>query len=106
MEFYPVFCIESGDLFSFCGGKDKRNAAQEFVFRIMRIRGATLGETVIVREDYRGKKLATFNTEDLLSRFSDRSYLKFQKLGDRIHFTKVPVSRSSCFFSFWIIYHS
>ncbi len=97
MEFYPVFCVESGDFFSFVGGKGEQDAAQQFVFRIMQIRDATLGETVVVREDYRRKKLATFNTEDILSPFSDRPDLKFRKLGDRIHFTKVPVSRSSRF---------
>ena len=105
MEFYPVFCIESGDFFSFVGGKDKQDAAQHFVFRIMGIKGATLGESVVVREDYRAKKLATFNTEDLLSPFSDCPDLKFQKFGDRIHFTKVPVSRSSRFEAWQGVFH-
>ncbi len=95
--FYPVFCVESGDLFSFVGGKNERDAARLYTFRIMRIKGATLGETVIVREDYRGKKLATFKTEDLLAPFSDRPGLKFQKENGRICFTKVPGSRSSRF---------
>jgi len=95
MESCPVFCVESGDLFSFCGGEDERDAAQEFVFRIMRIRDATLGETVIVRKDYRGKKLATFNAEDLLSRFSDRPDFKFQKVGGRIYFIKTPIPKAN-----------
>ncbi len=97
MEFYPEFCVESGDLFSFVCDKDEQNAAQQFVFRIMGINGATLGETVVVREDYRRKKLAIFNTEDILSHFSDRPDLKFKKLGDLIYFTRTPSPRSSRF---------
>ena len=92
MELNPKFCIESGDLFSFVGGKNEEDAAKWFIFKIIRIRDATLGETIIVREDYQGKKLATFKTEDLLL---DQSRLKFQKEGNRIHFTRTPFPRSS-----------
>lgn len=97
MELNPKFCVESGDLFSFVRGKDERDAAKEFISRIMGIKNATLGETIIVREDYRRKKLATFKTEDLLSPYSDRPELRFQKLGNQIYFTKTPFSRSSRF---------
>ena len=97
MKLYPAFCVESGNFFSFVRGKNERDAAQSFVFRIMRIKDAVLGETVVVREDYRRKKLATFNTEDLLSPFSDRPDLKFRKENGQIQFMRVPVSRSSRF---------
>jgi len=94
---FPTYCVESGDLLTFVGGKDERDAALSFVFRIMSIKGATLGETVVVREDHRGKQLAKFTTEDLLSPFSDRPDIKLRKEKGRILFTKVPIPRRSCF---------
>lgn len=97
MEFYPVFCVESGDLFSFVGGKDEQDAAKGFVVRILGIKGATLGETVVVREDYRGKKLAEFTTESLISMFPGLADTRFKKENGRIHFTKVPIPRRSRF---------
>lgn len=97
MKFYPMFCVESGDLFCFVGGKDERDAALSYITRIMSVKNATLGETIIVREDYRGKKLVTFSTENLLLPLADPLYLRFQKEGGRIRFTKVPIPRRSCF---------
>ena len=104
MELNPVFCVESGDLFSFVRGKDEQDVAQWFILLIMRIKGATLGETIVVREDYRRKKLAEFTTEKLLSSFSDRFDLRFRKEGGRILFTKVPIPRSSRFEAWQYVY--
>lgn len=97
MEFYPVFCVESGDLFSFAGGKDEQDAAKSFVARILGIKGAALGETVVVREDYRGKKLAEFTTENLISLWPGLADVRFKKENGRINFAKVPIPRRSRF---------
>lgn len=56
-----------------------------------------MAKRVIVREDYRGKKLAEFNTENLISLWPGLADIKFRKEGGRIHFTKVPIPRSSRF---------
>lgn len=95
--YYPLFYVESGDFFSFTAGKDEWDAAREFVFKIIRIKDATLGDTVIVRKDYRRKKLATFKAEDLISSFPGLSDIKLSKIGSRIFFSKVPIPRSSRF---------
>lgn len=100
-----MFCVESGDLFSFVAGKDERDAAKEYIFfRIMRLRGATLGEEVIVRVDYRGKKLAVFKTEEILSSFASQHLLRWQKIGDRIHFLRTHIPRRSRFEAWQDIY--
>ncbi|MEK7191971.1 MAG: hypothetical protein AAB646_00445 [Patescibacteria group bacterium] len=97
MKFYPVFCVESGDLFSFVGGKNEQDAAKWFVARILGIKGATLGETVVVREDYRGKKLSEFATENLILLWPGLADVRFRKEGGRLYFTKVPIPRRSRF---------
>lgn len=97
MKFYPVFCVESGYLFSFVGGKDEQDAAKWFVARILGIRGAALGETVVVREDYRGKRLAEFTIENIISLWPGLADVRFRKESSRIHFTKVPIPRRSRF---------
>lgn len=97
MKSLPKFCVESGDFFSFLYGEDEQDAAKWFVVRILGIKDATLGETVVVRGDYRGKKLAEFPTENLISLWPGLTDIKFRKENDLIHFTKVPILRSSRF---------
>ena len=105
MEFYPVFCVESDYFFSFVGGKDEQDAGKNFVARILGIKDATLGETVIVREDYRGKKLAEFTAENLISLWPGLVDVKLRKENGRIHFVKVPIPRRSRFEAWQGVFH-
>lgn len=97
MKWKPMFYVESGDLFSFNTGSDGQDAAKNFVAKILGIRGATFGEMIVVKTDYRGKTLARFTTESIFSLWPGLVDMKFEKKEGRIHIKKSCISRSSRF---------
>lgn len=97
MHFNPLHCVESGELRSFIGGRDARDAAMNFIMKVHHIKGVTVGEDVVVKDDYEGKTEAAFKLQDLLVPFSSYRDYKIRREGDRIRFTMARGAR----FEFW-----
>jgi len=89
------YYVESGDLFSFQREESPQRAAEHHVWEIMNVTKATLGEKIVVKNDYRGKVVATFSSTEIIKKLNRMDDIKYKLAGNRIHFTKTPLGRSS-----------
>jgi len=62
------FCVESGEYLTFEVAKNLREAAEYHILNIIGAKGATLGRDIIIRNDYRGKVLKTFDSKRFLQK--------------------------------------
>ena len=100
MREYPLYYVESGDLFSFQRERNPQGAAEHHVSEVMRVAKATFGEKIVVKNNYRGKIVGTFPATEIIEKFNSMNDIKYKLVGNRIHFTKLPFSRSSMF-EYW-----